>query len=169
MAKKNARRRGKLLVLPVNATVTIGTAAENAAVASGMFPSNLTEALYLISADLTWVLKGATAGEGPMQIGLNHGDYTAAEVAEYYDSAWEDSGDMIAQEQRKRLVREVGTFFQLDVAEILNDGKPKRTRLGFVLQEDENLEAHGLNRGSGATTGRVITVSGKVYARYAHR
>ncbi len=132
-----------------------------------MFPNNSTVQSYCISADCLWAIRDLTAGEGPLQVGLAHSDYTASEIKEALEAgASFDPGDKVEQEQARRLVRRSGQFAGQVPQEIINDGRPKRTKLGFMVSQGFNLNLWVKNKsGATLTTGAVVEISGTLYVR----
>ncbi len=169
MAKHKGRRKKdtRFAVLPFETELALGTLAENT-VLSGSVSGVLLEDFYATSVDITWVMKGATADEGPVTVGVSHSDYAVAEIKEYLDVNYLGPGTKIEQEQARRLIRRIGTFHQVATQEVLNHGSPIRTKLKFVLDDGKGLNFWAMNRGSGATTGRIIQISGNIYGRWMY-
>lgn len=164
MARKGQRKGFRSL--PFQDSLTLGALAASDVV-SEAFAQTVTEDTWLISADVSWSINGHTATQGPIDVGLAHSDYTAAEIEECLEiaSSW-DVGDKIAQEKRRRKVRFVGTFNGDQEHESLNDGVPIKTKLGFKLAEGDTLSLWAYNRdGAALTTGTVVVVNGRINAR----
>ncbi len=167
MAKKKAsRRRSRLAVINVSETLALTTLADNAVVAVDSDPFG--REFYAISADLYWAMKNHTAGQGPIILGIAHNDYTDVEVAEALNlTGMEDPGDKIAYEQGRRLVRRAGQFSGVGTDEVLNDGKVKRVRIGFVITDGFSLGFWAQNKSDAAlTTGTIVDIQGKIYGRW---
>ncbi len=116
----------------------------------------------------TWSMSGHTAGEGPIHFGISHGDYTSAEVEEWFESTGAMSqGDKVANEQASRLCRQVGTFQGLSAEEVINDGKPVTTKMNWRIAEGVTLNTWIYNQ-SGATlmTGTVVQTAGHIVGRW---
>ncbi len=156
----NRRRMRGYRKLPVDAEALGGTVAADD-VTSTLFTPVLTESRRITSAVLTWAWHDITVGDGPIVVGLAHSDYTAAEIEECLEAAgaW-DEGDKVAQEQAKRLVREVGTFSDGTTDQELNDGKPIKTKLNWLLATGDTLQTFIWNRGAALTTGSEVVVTG---------
>ncbi len=99
-----------------------------------------------------------TANAGPIMVGVSHSDYTAAEIEEWIEStgSWNE-GDLVQQEVANRKIRQVGVFQQMGNLlsdSVLNDGKPIKTKLKWILLEDQtlNLWAYNMGGSSVATT-----------------
>ncbi len=118
-----------------------------------------------IAMDTYWGIRGLTPGEGPIQFGFNHSDYTATEVKEWFDSASAISvGNKIENERSRRICRQSGQFSGITAEEVVNDGKVLRTKFRMKAPLGTTPELWVRN-GSGATltTGAVVTATGKMY------
>ncbi len=153
-------------MINVAESIPMLTAADGAVVSSAGDP--MGREFFWISGDIYWALKGATVGEGPIVVGIAHNDYTDAELTENLNqTGMEDPGDKIAQERGRRLVRRAGQFSVVAANEVLNDGKAKRTKAGFVLTDGFAPNFWAQNRsGATLTTGMVVQISGKIYGRW---
>ncbi len=114
-------------------------------------------------------MRDHTGSEGPIIVGIAHGDYTVAEVQENLGlTGMEDPNDMVAKEQGYRKVRSAGDFSGLNTDEVLNDGKPIRTTGKFMITTGGTLQFWAWNRsGATLTTGSAISIAGKLYGRWA--
>ncbi len=164
--RKPKGRKSRFAVINVSESLALLTLADDAVL--GVDSDPFGREFYGISADLYWGVRNHTAGEGPIIVGIAHNDYTDVEVAENLNqTGMEDSGDMIAKEQGRRLVRRSGQFSGVATDEVLNDGKPVRTRIGFVITDGFSLAFWAQNKNGGPlTTGAVLEVSGKLYGRW---
>ncbi len=129
------------------------------------FDNSVNERTWISSVRATWTLKGLPPvdGDGPIQVGLAHSDYSDAEIEEWIENAasWNE-GDLVAQEVGKRKIRSVGVFqsaASVDEDSVLNDGKPITTKCGWILLQGQTLKQWAYNLGSGAMTtgGQVLT------------
>ncbi len=165
MAKHKSKSR--LAVINVNETLTLSTLGSGVVLVSKS--DNFEREFYAISADLTWSIRGLTLAEGPIDVGVAHGDYTVTEIKENLDlTGMEDPSDMIATEQGRRKVRRSGRFSGVAANEVLNDGKDIRTPIRFPLVgtvAQVGFWAHNLGAGA-LTTGAVIQCFGKIYGRW---
>ncbi len=116
-----------------------------------------------------YTLRGNTAGEGPVEFGWAHSDYTAAEIEESLEvvGSW-DEGDLVAAEQAKRKVRRIGSFQGEDAEEIFNEGRPMSRKLGWILLPQDTIQLWMRNF-SGATfaAGKRIQADGKAKIKQA--
>ncbi len=173
MVKHGRKRSSKNFVaIPVDTTIGLSTLSENNVILGNLFSGALTEDLFAMSADLAFVLEGTiTPAEGPLGFGAAHEDYSAAEVAECLNVAITGPGDKIALERLRRLVRRMGRFPKINAAgdpPQFNEGRMKRVKLNFIVNSGKNLNCYVQNQGAGATTGRVVTVTGMVYGRWLY-
>lgn len=121
---------------------------------------------YLISMDTLVGTKAMTAGEGPLLVGVAHGDYTETEIKECLEQKDAFTSDMVDKEQAGRKVREIGVLPGIQTEEVLNDGKMIRTKLKFFLQQGQALNAFVYNdSGAALSGGASISFYGKIYAR----
>ncbi len=162
MAKnhKGSRYKG-YRKLPINVDVAGGTLAADDVTQTT--PSEvMTEERRVLSLEASWGLTGLTATDGPLVVGVAHSDYTATEIEEALEAAgaW-DEGNLVAQEQAKRLVRQVGILTEEETA--LNDGQPVKTRLNWRLATGDTLQYWLWNRGVQLTTGSLVKVSGHLH------
>ncbi len=154
--------------LKVVKTLALGALASNDLIGS-LLSTVANEALYLISADLTWATEEHAGDIGPISVGVAHSDYSDAEVEQWIESvgSW-DRADQVAREQSRRKCRQAGTFAGELSNEILNDGKSIRTKLGWICQEDETLRIWGFNQNDAAlVAGTLVKVIGTIWARRA--
>ncbi len=95
-----------------------------------------------------------TANVGPIMCGVAHGDYTTAEIEAFIENAgsW-DEGNLTSQEIGRRKIRIVGIFDGVGSAAdstVLNDGKPIKTKLNWILTQGETIQQWVYNLGSAA-------------------
>ncbi len=120
-----------------------------------------------ISAEIGWSTFGFTPGQGAITVGLAHGNYTSAEIEECLEqlASW-DLGDLVAQEQRRRMVRVIGSFPNTAADEVLNDGLLTKTKLGWMVAIGETLQPFIWNSsGQTLTTGGSIVLTGGFHTR----
>ncbi len=148
--------------LPFTVTTAGGTVAADD-VTSATLSEVLTEERRILSIEATYALQGMAATDGPIEYGVAHSDYTAAEIEEALEAtgAW-DEGDKVAQEQAKRLVRQLGIFSNEETA--LNEGQPVKTRLNWRIATGDTLQFWIRNRGIQMTTGMEIVGQGVLHS-----
>lgn len=170
MAKHTKGRRGRrtpLGVARVNESLAIGSVTTGVVIV-GALTSNGPQRKFLLSAMLSWGLSGYTTGDGPIHVGLAHGDYTVAEIGEWFNATGAlDTQNLVAQEQTRRKIRDAGIFefgAELSQSDVLNEGMPMKTALKFILGDSEDLNVWVRNSGAGTLgTGAVLRVSGKLF------
>ncbi len=169
MAKKptkSRRRRRRYLKGRVKEGLALSTLAAQTLL-SDTWDSAVVERTLISSVVATWALKDITgaAGDGPIICGLAHSDYSDAEIEEVIENtgSW-DEGNLVQQEVAKRKVRIVGIFneTQGDVnTAVLNDGKPIKTKLNWILTTGDTLKMWAYNQGGSALTGTAdLTAAG---------
>ncbi len=170
MAKGKARRRRKFkkyLRGQIRHTLALGTLASATLVGSNV-GDTVTEKAWVTSVIGTWSLSAMTkaAGVGPIMCGLAHSDYSDAEIEAFIENAgsWEE-GDQVEQEVARRKIRIVGVFDVTDTAtedDVLNDGKPIRTKCGWMLTTGQTVKFWCYNTGANplATTDPQFKVQG---------
>jgi len=137
----------------------LGTLAKNAAQVAS-FDEVVDERTKVSSVIASWAIEDMSSQDGPIEVGLMHGDYTAAELEEFIENAgsWNESDLLQSREVAKRLIRSVGMMTGADAR--LNDGKPIRTKLNWILNEGQTLDLWVYNHGDALTTGAELFVVG---------
>ncbi len=168
MAKKPQRNFRKYLKGRVSHDMSLTTLASETVV-SQVLSDVLTEKAWLSSVKATWSLADFTpqAGDGPIEVGVAHFDYTDAEIEEWVENqgSWEEA-DMIGQEIANRRIRSIGTFTSPASVSTeivaLNDGNPIHTKCGWQLTTAQTLRIWAYNHGSSAlaTTVPIVTTAG---------
>ncbi len=170
MARK---RRGKKFAKryirgPIEHTQIIPILFTTKVVDTEIFNELVGERTLVSSIVCTYTLTAVTpvTGLGPMVVGVAHSDYSAAEIEVYLENAgaWNE-GNMISKEISTRKIRRIGAFDVADDAVdgiSLNDGKPIKTRLNWILLANQSLRSWTYNGGlvSFATSTPTLTMSG---------
>ncbi len=139
----------------------------NATVIGVDFDETVDTRVLILSMEATWALQNNTAGEGPIVVGVAHGDYTDAEVQEVLvtTGSWKE-GSLVNQEIARRKVRIVGMFNGEANDQVLNDGKPIKTTMKWILVNGETLRLFAYNRASATlTTGGVVILQGHLWIK----
>ncbi len=112
-----------------------------------------------------WTMLGLTSGEGPVTVGYAHSDYTVAEIKECLEAQLSiNQGNKIENERANRLVRIVGSF-AANLA--LNDGRPIKTRLNWLISVSDSVNMFAFNEDTAAlTTGAVVNLQGDMWVKY---
>ncbi len=126
---------------------------------SGVLGPTLTDDYRVTSIDGVWSMIGVD-GEGPITVGVAHGDYTAQEIEDCLLASQTRPGDKIAMERSNRLVRVIGVFDQDQNPEKLNDGRKIKTRLNWRLDGDADgiigLQVWSFSQFAGTLTGGAL-------------
>ncbi len=168
MARKRGGSRRKNWSKYLNGTLNIdvgaGTLANKTGV-SGTTQSTVTDTTRVSSIKATYTLSDFTPGNniGPILVAVAHPDYSDAEIEEFIESttSW-DVNDMIAAEQRGRRVRIIGVFNVPETSthsSRLNDGKPVRTKLNWVLGEGDGLKFFVYNTGNASVATTIPNIN----------
>ncbi len=166
MARKRSSRGRNFVAIPFQTALTLGTLADLTAFITSTV-SGFGEDIYVLSVDALWALHTHTAGEGPISVGLAHGDLTVTEIKENLQAEMTDPDDIIAKERSRRPVRKSGIFSGLNTEEALANGEQIRTKVKFSVGDGHNLNAWAFNQsGAALTTGTVIQVIGTIYGRW---
>lgn len=168
MAKHRRKSRGNFQVGQLLAGLSLGTLANADLISGDAFSGDVVDDdTYLISAKLNWSIDDLTEGQGPILVGLAHGDYTDAEIEEWLEASNSiGSGNKIEKERSARKCRRTGSFTGLPV-EVLNDGKAISTPLKFMLSTGQNLKFWAYNNSGSAlaTTVPVVRITGPIFMR----
>ncbi len=163
MAKHRRKRNSKFQAIPVDIQLALGTLGAGSVISTAITSLGVTK-FRAVSVDLTWSIQDKTATEGPIKIGIFNGDLSNTEVGEALDASPTSMADIVARERSRRPVRAAGMFTAAPASEVLNDGKPIRTKLATFLDEGVELEIYARNGdGSALTTGSLVDVVGWVY------
>ncbi len=139
-------------------------------VVGAVFDETVNERTLVSSIIATYSLANwtAIANAGPVVFGVAHGDYTDAEIEEYLEitGQWNE-GDMRAREISSRKIRRVGSLGGAATAaetDVLNDGKPVKTKLNWILNQGQTLRFWAYNSGLAniATTDPTLVANGHV-------
>lgn len=165
MARKRKYPRN-FAAIPFNAGVALGTLNQDTVEADSLTPT-LGRNLFVTSVKALWAIRGLTATEGPIMVGVAHGDLTDTEILEQLQAEQSDPSDIIQAEKARRPVRKAGVFPGLSSNEALNDGKPIKVKCMFPIDDADNIKAWAMNLGSGQlTTGCVLQINGTVFGRW---
>ncbi len=164
LAKHPKRRRYNLRRVRVSPSIALGALASGVAVASGLTGA-APNSYRCISTSMVWALELGTANEGPITVGYAHSDYTVTEIKEALEAAASiDPGKKIEQERANRLIRIVGTISSDE--ERLNDGRPVKTRLNWLIAPGDEVNAFAFNdSGASLTTGSILHPMGSVWVK----
>jgi len=147
---------GKYIRGTIDERMSLGTLGAGVAI-SQIFGQTVNEKTLVSSVVINWSMDQFTVGndDGPILVGVAHSDYTDAEIEQYIENlgSWNE-GDLTAtREVGKRLVRRVGVLRGASVVaehDTLNDGKPVKTKLNWLLLQAQSLRLWAYNAGSSA-------------------
>ncbi len=171
MAKRRGRKTNFSRYIKGNVNIDVGLSTlANKAATSGSSQQTVADTTRLSSVRATYTLSNFTAGvdQGPILCGLAHSDYSNAEIEAWIEQTdlW-DLGNMVAKEISSRRIRMVGVFNTPETASLssrLNDGRPIRTKLNWVLAEGDGLRVWAFNTGTvtlNGTTNSNLNVFGR--------
>ncbi len=168
MAKKPSRKRG-LTAIPFSESKALSTLADDTVISGNLLSGNLTEDFFCTSIVGTVSLEAHTAGEGPIEMGIAHNDYTVAEILENLKAEILGTADKILLEQSRRLVRRGGMFTGQATSEVLNQGMPIKIIVKRLFESGKtiNLWARNMDTAGGPlTTGTLLNFHGTVFGRW---
>ncbi len=169
MAKPRRKKNfSKFLSGSIDESLAMTTLAAKTAVK--VASQTVTDTMRISSVKATYTLRDFTKGAniGPMIFGIAHSDYTVAEIEEWIEATggW-DIGNLVqTREVRNRLIRQVGVFDTPEDAgdsARVNDGRPVRTKLNWLLAEGDGVSFWIYNTGAQpvATTVPDFQIFGK--------
>ncbi len=118
----------------------------------------------------TYSLANMTVGanDGPIEVVVAHSDYTLAEVEEFLElgTSWNET-DLIDKEVQSRKIRRIAVFDTpassgAGGAYVINDGKPIKTKLNWIMTNGQGLNYFLYNMGTSAlaTTDPTVFIRG---------
>ncbi len=159
---------GKGVIITHADIITLSTLATNTALKQAN-PLNLDEDFRLIKMELSAVLTGLTATEGPIHLYLVNDELTVAEIAEAITNAGpQDRNDRLQQERAERFVKLLGVFDGLSANEPLlgRDGQSGfiADTIRWTFSDPEGWAIVAFNQSGGTlTTGAVIRMVMKYF------
>ncbi len=154
----------------VNDKIDLGTLGSKVLIGVDL-AGTVDEETFVSSLVAVWGISEFTnaIGDGPIVVGVAHGDYSDAEIEAFIENAasWK-SGDLTAQEIAKRKIGIVGEFrtspSDSSGVQVLNEGKPIHTKCNWILKTGETLHIWAYNQGESplATTDPDVDVTGHV-------
>ncbi len=164
--RRRKRSNKNFVALPFNTQIALATLADETVLTSALL-SAFGEDFFCISADISLALDNVALSEVPVEVGLAHGDYTAAEIKEYVNANLTDPDDKIAQEHSRRQIRRIGLFGVNAENQVLNHGDQQRIKLRFSIGDTKELKLWIMNHtGAAMTTGAIVTAVGTLYGRW---
>ncbi len=167
VVKRKPMKRRRYLRGNIDEDLPIGTLAAKDVVLVA-FDETVNERSLVSSVVASYSISNFTpiATSGPIMVGIAHGNYTAVEIEAFIENtgSWSE-GDKTSQEIAKRQIRMIGIFetpSNVTLSVRLNDGKPIKTKLNWILNQGVglNLWAYNLGAAAVATTVPVIHAQG---------
>ncbi len=153
---RGKRRMGRYIRGNVDENLSVGTLAAGTLI-SAVFDETVNERTLVSSVVASWSLSNMTPAEGVglLVVGVAHSDYTDAEIEAYIENtgSWNEGDKIQQREVGKRLIRRVGQFAAPSAAVsavTLNDGKPIKTKLNWILLQGQTLRYWAYNQGTAA-------------------
>ncbi len=164
--KKSYHRSYRLRRVRITPSLGLSTLATLTALTVAVTPA-ASSTYRCISIDTVWGSVGVVQTGGPFTVGYAHSDYSVGEIKEAIEaSAAIDVGNKVAMEQANRLVRIVGTMaFQSADEQALNDGRPIKTRLNWLMSIGQSVNAFVYNEGTVAVTGATLKLTGNMWVK----
>ncbi len=167
--KRSGKRMGKYIRGNVDEEVDLGTLA--AKTLTGVsFDETVEERTLISSLVASWSMEDwtPTANAGPIMVGVAHNDYSNAEVESFIENtgSWKE-GDLVqSREIGRRLIKIIGTFpgeggEGAGSVQVLNEGKPIKTKLNWILTSGKTLRVWAYNLGTAA----AATTDAQVHAQ----
>lgn len=169
-ARKGRQRRSKgyrrnFVAIPFFVDLALGTLVDNIVVKTPVL--TFGEDLFAISYDVVCAIQGQTAGQGPLIVGMAHGDLSTTEIAEAIDAEVTDPDDIIAKERARRPVRRLGVFPGLSSEEALAQGQIQRRSLRMSIGDGHSFDVWAVNRSGGNLAGgAIMSFSGTIFGRW---
>ncbi len=168
MAKKG-KGRSRYQAIPFGSGLTLGTLGNGTVLTSQALDAAMAENYFCTSVDLQYSIFGATPTEGPIEVGINHDDYSVTEIAEALDAEVVDPGNKIAMERARRLVHSHAKFPVALANESLNNGLEKRYTVKWMIQQGHQLGVWARNKsGTALTTGAIISITGVMHGYWRY-
>ncbi len=160
--------KGRYSLRPVRfaAGVALAALADKIVIGTGLTGVS-TSSYRMISVQAVWSLNNHTDSEGPIVVGYAHSDYSVTEIKEAIEAgASIELGNKVSNEQANRLVRIVGIFNGDTTEEVLNDGRPIKTRLNWAIPIGDEVDIFAYNDSAATlTTGTLLNATGKCWVK----
>ncbi len=156
------RKSNRFQAIRINTNLALLTLADTTVLLAAV--TALSQDAWVHSCDLTWAIRGLTAGQGPIRVGITTNALTVGQIGEALDASPASESDIVARERGSRPVRNAGQFSGVATEEVLFDGRLRRIKCKFALANSLELAMWARNEsGAPLTTGAVIEVSGNAY------
>ncbi len=166
LAARKGRGMGRYIKGNIDLDFALGTLAPQDVVVAAIADAVVSRSI-ITSIECTYSLSGYTVVDnaGPIQVGVAHFDYSDAEIEEWIElvTGW-DEGNLQSREVANRRIRSIGSIPMVTslAASPLNDGRPIKTKLNWVVNPAQGLKFWAYNQGSAAlaTTDPDMHVTG---------
>lgn len=147
--------------IQISETIDLGTLSAGGIVTEALTADTASQGFRCTSAVITWAVNGLTAGQGPIAVGVAQSDYSGTEIGEFMNLATGFTRtNLISQEIQDRRIRTAGAV-QGGAEAGINDGKPVKTKLNWLVQEGQTINMFAHNGDDGAlTTGGKVSFTG---------
>ncbi len=169
MAKHGRRSFANYMKGRVDEGLALSTLASTTLI-SAVFDETVTERTKISSivVSAAMILYTPAAGDGPIEIGVAHSDYNDTELEEWVENtgSWDVGDNIQSKEIGRRMVRSLGMFDKADTdanaPDTINDGKPMKIKLNWILNSGQTLRLWAYNHGTSAlaTTNPVVSLKG---------
>ncbi len=165
-ARKRGRRNLRMVWLPFNQTITLGTLADNTVATNALQTLQQDFVVYGIRSTVTF--SDGTAGEGPVEAGWCQSQLTGTQILANRDAAPTSQWDVLANEQSKRKVRVFGKSSG-EANYNLNNGLDVWRKMFLRIPAGQAIaDLWVLNRsGAALTTGQLVHFDGLIQGRWA--
>ncbi len=165
--RRSRRRQAPLVPVKWQIQIALGTLADNTALLAAATAA-FQQGFDIITTHVMWSIRDVSSGgEGPIEVGIAGNDYSVAEIVEALDaSPLRNSG--VEMERSRRKVRLAGAFPGGVGDDVLNDGKPIKSKMFIRAPVGQApLNVWVVNRsGAPLTTGAVIEATGVCWGRW---
>lgn len=99
-------------------------------------------------------------GDGPLEVGVAHSDYTLAEIEEYIENtgSWNAGNKISSREIGRRLIRSIATLDPQNPSAF--GGAKRKVKLNWMLEAGQTLDLWVYNHGDQMTTGAIVYMHG---------
>lgn len=122
--------------------------------------------VYIVSSDIAVSHKGNTAGEGPLEFGIAHGNLGITEIKDKVNVSGFDPDDISERLDSMIPAKTMGSFTPntANGDPLINDGQMKRVKTRMSIGSAQALSYWVMNRsGTALTTGGKVTFTAKHY------
>ncbi len=153
--------------MSVDGSQALSTLASNTIVIAALGGGTMGREVYWIGGELQLALRDLTPGEGPLEVGICHSDYSTTQVLEKLEADPFALNEVVLEQARRR-VRRIGTFSGLAESEVLNNGTTISFKARFMMREGTQPSIWIRNKsGAVLTAGAFLVWTGSLWMRKA--